>query len=335
MGTAIAAIIVFSSLIFFHELGHFAMAKFVGIKVNEFAIGMGPKLLSFKGAETQYSLRALPVGGYVKMEGEDEQSDDARSFNKKSVPARFAVVIAGVIMNFILGISLFTLLFYITGTPSTTIQEIIADSPAEAMGLQPQDKIIQINDQKIKSWSQLESAIGGSDGSALAVTFIRDGNVMTETIQPMVDEETGRIMIGIIPQYQKSLGGAIKTGFQNAFMIIREVLGFLKRLIFRQATSVEVVGPVGLISLMGEASRAGWLNVVFLAAFMSVNLGFMNLLPIPALDGSRLVFLLIEGLRGKPVDPEREGMIHMIGFSLLLLLMVFVTYQDILRLFQS
>ncbi|GAB6088197.1 RIP metalloprotease RseP [Alkaliphilus crotonatoxidans] len=333
MGTAIAAIIVFSMLVFFHELGHFAIAKLVGIKVHEFAIGMGPKLFAFSGSETDYSVRAFPIGGYVKMEGEDEKSEDARSFNKKSVPARMAVIVAGPIMNFILGLLLFTLLFYMTGSPVTTIDQIIPDSPAEMVEIMPGDQILKINDEQIGTWSELEVAIGNSGGAPLEVVLERDSQIMTKTITPMRDEESGKIMIGIVPKMESSLKGAIQNSFHNFSMIVTEIMEFLRRLVTRQASSSEVAGPIGIISLVGEATRAGWLNVVFLAALISVNLGLMNLLPIPALDGSRLLFLLVELLRGKPVDPDREGMIHMIGFSILIALMVFVTYQDIVRLF--
>lgn len=333
MGTAIAAIIVFSMLVFFHELGHFAVAKLVGIKVHEFAIGMGPKLLSFSGRETAYSVRALPIGGYVKMEGEDEKSDDIRSFNNKSVPARMAVIVAGPIMNFILGLLLFTLLFYSTGSPITTVDQVLANSPAEMSGIEVGDQIVEINRQEINTWSELETAIGNSQKAPLEVVLRRDGESLTKTMTPMEDEETGRIMIGIVPKMESSLGGAVRNSFRNFSMIVQEIMGFLRRLVTRQATSAEVAGPIGIISLVGEATRAGWLNVVFLAALISINLGLMNLLPIPALDGSRLLFLLVELLRGKPVDPDREGMIHMIGFSILIALMVFVTYQDIVRIF--
>ncbi len=333
MQTAFAAIVVFSLLVFFHELGHFSIAKMVGIKVHEFAIGMGPKLINFTKGETTYSLRVLPIGGYVKMEGEDEASEDKRSFSNKPVLARMGVILAGPIMNFILGIVLFTILFYSVGSPSTTIQEVLAGSPAETIGLQKGDQVVEIDGENIDSWGQLEKAIAKSEGNEITIILKRNGDNVLKNIEPMVDEETNRVMIGIVPKMEKSLSGAVRNSFRNLMMIVREIGAFLRRLVTREAVSSEVVGPVGIINLVGEATRAGWLNLVFLAALISINLGIMNLLPIPALDGSRLLFLLVELFRGKPVDPEKEGMIHMVGFTILIALMVFVTYQDILRIF--
>ncbi|MBM7613698.1 RIP metalloprotease RseP [Alkaliphilus hydrothermalis] len=334
MQTALSAIIVFGALVFFHELGHFAIAKMVGIKVHEFAIGMGPKLLGFIKGETQYSIRILPIGGYVRMEGEDEASEDARSFSKKSVPARLGVIVAGPIMNFILGLLLFTLLFYnVGGNPTTIIAETLEGSPAQVMQLQEGDKVVSIDGKEINNWGDLETAIAASEGNAIDIQVLRNGETITKSIDPMLEEETGKVMIGIVPEYEKSLSGAVRSSFKNFNMVVTEIFSFLGRLVSGKASSEEVAGPVGIISLVGEASQAGWLNLVFLAALISINLGLMNLLPIPALDGSRLLFLLVELFRGKPVDPDKEGMIHMVGFAILISLMVFVTYKDIVKLF--
>ena len=156
---------------------------------------------------------------------------------------------------------------------------------------------------------------------------------MTKTIQPFVEEETKRIMIGIVPSVEKALLPAIGHGFTSVWRIIGEMGNFLRQLVTGQARDADVVGPIGIITLVGEAARAGWLDVVFLAAMISINLGLINLLPIPALDGSRILFLLVELVRGKPIDPEKEGRIHFLGFVILISLMLFVTYKDILRLF--
>lgn len=333
MITAIVAIGVFGLLVIFHEMGHFLVAKAAGIKVLEFAIGMGPKIFQYSGKETTYSLRVLPIGGYVKMEGEDEASSDHRSFNNKPILARMAVLFAGSFMNFVLAILLFIILFYMAGAPTTTIDRVIENQPAMMMGMEAGDKIIEINNVEVESWNQLVSIINESKGETLDITFLRNGSILEKSVTPIVNEETGQVMIGIYPRYEKSLGFAIESSYQNTKMIIREIFGFLRRLLGRKASSADLVGPVGIISMVGEATRAGWLNVLFLAGLISINLGIMNLLPIPALDGSRILFLFVELLRGKPVDPEKEGMIHMVGFALLLLLMVFVAYQDILRIF--
>ncbi|WP_041720802.1 RIP metalloprotease RseP [Alkaliphilus metalliredigens] len=331
--TAVVAIIVFGLLIFFHELGHFGVAKLVGIKVHEFAIGMGPKFLQFTKGETKYSLRLLPLGGYVRMEGEDEASSDERSFNNKTVVQRIAVLFAGPLMNFILAIFLFFIIFYTIGAPTTTIEQVMVESPAEAVGIQPGDSIVEIDGSHITSWSEIVQEISVSEGRTMQMTLLRNDQEIQKTITPNIEPETQQIMIGIVPEMRASFTASIRNSFDQTFMIIREIVLFLRNIVGREATSTEIMGPVGIISLVGQATRTGWVDVLFLASLISINLGLMNLLPIPALDGSRILFLIVEFLRGKPIAPEKEGMIHLVGFGLLMLLMVFITYQDIVTIF--
>ncbi len=332
MTTAIVAIIVFSMLVFIHELGHFTVAKMVGIKVHEFAIGMGPRLVHTKKGETEYSIRALPLGGYVKMEGEDEKSDDERSFNKKPALARIAVIFAGPFMNFVLAVALFIIIFYSIGTPSTTVMEVMDESPAQTAGIEAGDKIYSINGTIVKSWNNITDVIGSSKEESLEITIVRNEEKIEKIVTPELDQDTNRMLIGISPAMKKSLSAAIENSFSAIGSITRDILGFLKGLVTRSANTGEVMGPVGIINLVGEVSRSGLLDVLNLTAVLSVNLGLMNLLPIPALDGSRILFLLAEVLRGKPVDQDKEGMIHFIGFGILMTLMLFITYKDILKL---
>ncbi|MDR5658228.1 RIP metalloprotease RseP [Serpentinicella sp. ANB-PHB4] len=335
MVTAIVAIIVFGLLVFIHELGHFGVAKWVGIKVHEFAIGMGPKIVNFKKGETTYSLRLLPLGGYVRMEGEDEKSNDQRSFNNKPVLHRIGVVIAGPIMNIILGVILFTVIFYnITGVPTTTINDIAEDSPAHYVDVQPGDEIVSVNNKKISTWDNIVEEINMSQGETINVELLRDNEVITKRITPIISEDTNQYMIGIYPVTNRSVMLAIENSLKQTRMIITGIFDFFRGLIVRQENVLDdVVGPVGIISLVSEASRAGWIYVTQLAGLISINLAIMNLLPIPALDGSRILFLIVEAFRGRPIDPEKEGMIHIIGFTLLILMMIMVTYKDITGLF--
>jgi len=335
MYTAIVAIVVFSALVFFHELGHFSVAKLVGIKVHEFAIGMGPKLLGFKKGETDYSIRALPIGGYVRMEGEDEKSNDARSFNNKSIGARIAVILAGPLMNIILGILLFTIIFYnVTGVPTTVIEQTVPNTPAVVSGLEVGDKIVSINENPIDSWEQIVTEISESNGETIEIEVMRGNELVQKSIVPEQDPETGQFRIGIVPTANKSLSLAIKNSFSQTKMIALGIFDFFKGLITsRQDVLKDVAGPVGIINLVGQASRAGLIYVLQLAGLISINLAVMNLLPIPALDGSRILFLIIEALRGKPIDPEKEGFVHVVGFALLMLLMIMITYKDITTIF--
>jgi regulator of sigma E protease len=333
MTTALVAIFVFGLLVFFHELGHFSVAKMVGIRVHEFAIGMGPKVLHLTRKETRYSIRALPIGGFVRMEGEDENSEATDSFSQKSIKARISVIFAGPLMNFILGFLCFFLIFFSLGTPSTVIGEVIPHSPAAQAGFLPSDKVLEIDGQPIDSWEELVGMIAASEGRPIEVLYQRNGETNQQAVVPRIDEETGRPLIGIIPGTEKSVITAASNSYQQSKMIFTEIMRFLQQLVRGQADTSDVAGPVGIISLVGQASRSGWMDVVGLAGLISINLGIMNLLPIPALDGSRIIFLLLEALRGKPVDPEKEAMVHMIGITLLMLLMIVITYKDILTFF--
>lgn len=334
MTTIFVAIIVFGLLVLIHELGHFTIAKLVDIKVHEFAIGMGPKLIQLEKGETLYSIRALPLGGYVRMEGEDEQSDDLRSFNNKSVFARIAVIFAGPLMNFILAASLFSIIFYYIGVPTTKISQVIAGSPAYEAGIQDGDIIHSINGEEMDSWQKIIETIGGSGENQINITVIRNKDRISKNVRTVIDRETNRTSIGIITTMKRSLPLAIKNGLLIMRDISRDIIFFLKGLVTRESNVAgEVMGPIGIIGLVGEVAKTGWIDVVNLTAVLSVNLGLMNLLPIPALDGSRIMFLIAEILRGKPLDPDKEGIIHLIGFGILITLMIIVTYKDILSFF--
>jgi len=332
--TAFAAIFVFLLVILLHELGHFTVAKLVGIRVNEFSIGMGPKIIQKEKGETRYSLRLLPIGGYVKMEGEDEDSDDPRGFGKASPQARIAVVIAGAFMNFVLAIIVLSIVSFNIGRPTTTIQSISPNSPAQDAGFLSGDKVIAINDISIKNWEGLTEVIGSAGvNEPLMIEISREGLSKTIPVTPVTEDN--RSIIGIIPRYERSLGQSIKGGLENTGYFIKLMFDFIKMVFRGQVTTNDLSGPIGVINEVGQAAKMGINNLLLILGFISVNLGFFNLLPIPALDGSRIIFLLVELVRGKPIDPEKENIIHLIGFALLISLMLFITYKDILEIIKG
>ncbi|NLY72713.1 MAG: RIP metalloprotease RseP [Tissierellia bacterium] len=326
MLTFINFIIIFNLIVFFHEFGHFIMARKNGVRVHEFALGMGPAIFSRTKGDTQYSLRLLPLGGYCKMEGEDEASPNQDSFSEKTAWQRFSIIIAGPIMNFILALILFFGLNAFTGVPSLTISEVI-DGPAKEAGIVAGDKVLEIDSQKIKNWQDLVNAIDLSDDKVEVLVEKASGGQQAYTLEPMVEE--GVKLIGIVQGREKSFFGAFKYAVSQILSIFGSFFTFFSRLFTGQGSSDDVAGPLGLVKLVDEVTKAGFYMVVFFTAFFSMNLGVMNLLPIPALDGGRLLFIIVELVRGKPLDPDKEGMIHFAGFVFLMLVMVFVTFLDI------
>lgn len=331
MLTAIAAIFVFLMVVVIHEFGHFAVAKSVGIKVNEFAIGMGPKLFQKKKGETEYTLRLLPIGGYVKMEGEDESSKDPRSFNNVSALARIGVVVAGAVMNFLLAIVVLSIVSYGAGMPTNIVDETRSGSPAQIAGIISGDTIVGINNNETNTWNKVANSISSSNpNDEIKVQIERNGEYKTIMIKPIVED--GNTIIGIQPTSEQSITSAVRGGFEKTGMFLKLMFEFVGMIFQGKVSTNDLSGPVGVVREIGNAAQLGIYNVLYILGFISINLGFFNLLPIPALDGSRIVFLLIELVRGKPIDPNKEGFIHMIGFVLLISLMLLVTYRDIIKI---
>lgn len=331
MQTTIAAIFVFLLVILLHELGHFTVAKLVGIRVNEFSIGMGPKIFQREKGETKYTLRILPIGGYVSMEGEDESSEDPRGFSKASPLARMGVIVAGSFMNFVLAILVLSIVAFSIGEPTTVIQETVPNSPAESANIVYGDKIKEINGREIKTWDDLSETISRSNPKEdMEIALIRNGEEKRISLRPLVKD--GQNQIGISPVHKKSISYALKGGIQQTGMFIKLMFQFVGMIFKGEVSTSDLAGPVGVINEVGQAAKMGFSNLLILLGFISVNLGFFNLLPIPALDGSRLVFIIIELIRGKSIDPDKENFVHMIGFILLITLMIVVTYRDLFRL---
>jgi regulator of sigma E protease len=342
--TLIAAILVFSVIILVHEFGHYIVAKSTGVRVEEFSIGMGPKLIGRKKGDTQYSIRALPLGGFCKMTGENSEENaevpPEQRFDNKPVWARMAVVVAGSLMNFLLAAVIFVLIFSVIGVPqeySNEIGEVIAGSVAESGGIKPGDRIIAINDAPTTNWNEVTEIIHSHPGEEIKLEIQRGEDTLTFVLTPRLDENTQVGMIGIAPREAPFVRigfiEGIAKGFEETFRITGLMIEQLILLITGKVAAEGVAGPVGIIQLIGETAHYGFVYLANFTALISINLGLINMLPIPALDGGRFVFLLYEGIFRRRINPEKESLVHFIGFALLMLLMVFITYQDLTRLF--
>lgn len=421
MTSIISIIVVFGALIFFHELGHLLLAKRAGILCREFAIGFGPKLFSFERNETVYTIRLLPLGGFVRMAGEDPELIDIktghdvgvvvnqqglveklitnhkkdypearvinvskidlvhelviegythedeklsfkvhpqakivnnhqetqiapwdRQFGSKSVGKRALAIFAGPLANFLLAIALFFAFALYNGLPGedAIIGEVIAESAAEQAGLQAGDQVVAVDQKEIKGWSDFQVIISAHPEQEVTLSVLRDGQKQEIQVTPMSREAQtmeGELVyegfIGVGPLTERSLIASIQYGFTRTYEVIALIFKSLGMLITGTFTIDDLAGPVGIFQITGQAAQAGLAVLLQFSAFLSINLGIMNLLPIPALDGGRLIFLGLEALRGKPIDPQKESIVHFIGFALLMLLILVVTWNDIQRIF--
>lgn len=341
-------LLVFSLIIFFHELGHFLFAKMNGIYVNEFAVGMGPTLFSFQKKETKYSLKLIPMGGYCMMLGEEEDIDDEHSFSTKSVWARISVVIAGPLFNFILAFILSLVLIGICGYDRPVIYSFSDTSPAKEEGLKEGDLITSYNGSKVYNYREIlvYSQINQT-GAPITLTVNRDGDNLSYTFNP--EKIDGRYLMGISGGVREKDGAlnVIKYSFFEMRYQVKTVFLSLKALVTGQLGFKSLSGPVGIVSMMndtineakdsaeGDTSLAIIniiLNMLQFSILLSANLGVMNLLPIPALDGGRTFFLLIEALFRKRIPIEKEAFMNTISFMLLVGLMVVVLFQDVLKI---
>ena len=338
----ILALIIFSAIVIFHEFGHFLLAKWNGIEVIEFSLGIGPRLLSHVWGDTRYSLKLLPIGGSCQMVGEEEASDSAGAFGNKSVWARIAVVAAGPVFNFILAWVLALIIVGSVGYDNTMV-DIIPDSAAAEAGMEDGDQIISINGSR--TWLYREVSLYSSlhQGQTATVVFERNGEKQTVVLTPK-QSDTGAYLYGFSRTVQREKGGALETvGYSCAEIRywLKATVESLKMLIGGQVGLEEMSGPVGIVSTIGDTYKEsrvdGWyyvtMNMIMIAIFLSVNLGVMNLLPIPALDGGRLVFLILEAIRGKAIPQEKESMVHFTGFVLLMGLMAVILFSDLHKLF--
>ena len=418
MSTVIAFIVIFGALVFFHELGHFIFAKRAGILCREFAIGMGPKVFSHKKGETTYTIRLLPIGGFVRMAGEDpevveikpgyrigllfdkqdhvtkiilnnkekfpncriveveyadieqelvikgfpEDEDESlhafkvlpnaviiengvesqiapvdRQFGSKTLAQRFMAIFAGPMMNFVLAFILFIVIALLQGVPSNEAKlgEITPDGAAKMAGLKKGDIVQSINGSEISSWTDVVEIIRKNPNEELDFSIVRGGNEKDIQVTPLEKTVEGKKMgiIGVYSPVEKSPVQAVKSGFTETYFWTKQIFVMLGKLITGQFSIDALSGPVGIYNSTAEVAKSGIYYLMKWAGILSINLGIMNLLPIPALDGGRLMFFAVEAVRGKPIDRQKEGMVHFIGFALLMLLMLVVTWNDIQRFF--
>lgn len=329
--TLVSFVVVFGVIVFVHELGHFAFAKWHKIRVEEFAMGMGKRIFGVRRGETVYALNMLPIGGYVKMEGEDEDSSDPRAFSNAKPFVQFQVLIAGATMNFILGFVALTILFYSQGVPVNKIGSLVEHLPAEQIGLKIGDEIIKVNGHETKSWESVTSQIRQTD-KQIDMVVIREGKEQAFHFEPTIDSKENRKVIGITPAYEKELSGSMTYAGKEFKNISSMILSFFKKIPTEGVKSDEVAGPLGMAQIVGQAARTGINALLYLTAIFSINLGIFNLLPFPALDGGRLIFVIIEMLTGKRPSKEKEGLVHGIGMMILLGLMVLVLFNDFNRI---
>lgn len=333
--TIIVALLVFSIIVFIHELGHFTFAKMNGVKVHEFSIGMGPKIYSIK-KDTEYSIRLLPLGGFVSMEGEDEESSDPRSFGAKSILQRASIIFAGPFFNIIFTIILFIPIFMFIGSQTTTLGGVTENGPAYSAGVKVGDTIEAIDGKKVNSWQDVIQSLNESDGSDVKLSIDRNGQNKEISVTPQKGED-GRYVIGIETKVERNILTSIKNAFTTTYDMTVQMITFVGQLFTGTVpggVGNSVSGPLGVISIVSEAAKMGIVNIMYIAAVLSLNLGIINLVPFPALDGGRLFMLAIEAIRGgKKLDPNKEAMINMVGLGALMIFMVFITYKDILRLF--
>ena len=348
----VSALIALGILIVFHELGHFLVAKKSGVGVLTFSIGFGPKIFSKKVGETEYAVSAFPLGGYVKMVGEDPDQevqavDSERSFSNQSLTKRFAIVAAGPVFNFILSVLIFTSIFVFFGMPvlTTEISGVEPKSPAAQAGLQKGDRILAIGTRPVEKWEDVSKQIKDSGGKPLVLRVERDGRQMDISVQPkerpgktVFGEDTTYWVVGIasavaIEKSNPLMGiwrGFYKTGEYSVLTLVA-----LFKMVSGDISPKNLGGPLLIAQLAGEQAREGVWNFLFFVAILSVNLGVLNLLPIPILDGGHLFFFLLEGMRGRPVELRHRERAQQVGVFLLILIMIYAFYNDIARFFEG
>ncbi|MBW1778009.1 MAG: RIP metalloprotease RseP [Deltaproteobacteria bacterium] len=354
MGNVFAFIVVLGVLIFFHELGHFLVARLFGVGVEKFSLGFGPKILGKTVGITEYRLSAVPLGGYVKMVGEEpdaelDPADIPISFTHKSVYKRILIVAAGPLFNLLLAVIIFFFIFQVSGMYilRPVVGQVTSGSPAEAAGFQPEDRVTAIDGETVETWGAMAEMISTSRGKRLRITVDRHGFRVDLTVTPQLTEsrtifgETiDRYTIGIVAAGKTDLVdigffAAVKESFVQTYAVAKLTVVSIVKLIQGTLSVKTLGGPIMIAQMAGEQAKAGAGALIFFIALISVNLAVINFLPIPVLDGGHLMFFFIEAVTGKPVSLKMREMAQRVGIFVLVLLMIFVFYNDIARILFS
>lgn len=318
-------------MIFPHELGHFIAAKKMGVKVNEFAFGMGPVIWKKQRGETLHSIRLFPIGGFCAMEGEDEESEEPRAFSNKKPWQKIIVLAAGSFMNVICAILIMILVVGITGFTTTTVDSVAEGSPAASAEIMPGDVITSIDGKETDSWSDLSEAVLNSEGREITITLERSGELKTVEITPQAVEEGGYV-IGVTSKISHNPARAVIEGSKATWNMTKTMFRTIGRLFTGEVSADNLSGPVGMVQMVSQTSQYGFWYYGFLTALICLNLAIINMLPLPALDGGRIIFVLYTVITGRQVSQKVEGTIHFAGILLLFALMIYVTFNDITRI---
>lgn len=328
----VIAILMFTFLVLIHELGHFLTAKKLGVKAYELAIGMGPKIFGKKYKDTEYTLRAIPFGAYVRF-GDEEDSlfQEGDNFMNRSPIDRIKIIVMGPLVNLGAALLIMILVVFLVGIPVNKIGDLEPGMPALESGMQVGDTIVEIDGQKVSDWQGVVDGITGNESGNIAVV-VQSSDEQLRNLQLTPVEKDGKLMIGISPAIEKDLGKSVVTGTQATARMSTMMLDVVKQLFTGKANLDEFAGPVGIVSIVEDAASTGWINILYLTSVLSLNLGILNLLPIPALDGSKILIYGFEAVTGKPMNRELEMRLTMIGFAVLMAFTLFITFKDVMRL---
>ena len=342
-GYFLIILVVFGVLVFIHELGHFLTARACGVTVKEFAIGMGPKLFSWtsKKHNTKYALRLFPIGGFVSMQNEDgldedADPDDAGSFSNKSVPKRMLITIAGATMNLLLGFLLMMIIVFATQNVGSTVIARFADNATSSEKLMVDDEILKVGNTRVHTWNELAYEIMNSGYEPVDITVRRNGEkLVVEDVVFGTFEDSGATFgqYDFLPYADEvTFGNLLKHSFYRSLSTVKMVLDSVKGLLTGRFGMQAVSGPVGVVGVVQDVAKQGFMSFLYIICVLTINLGVFNLIPFPALDGGRFLFLAIEGVRGKPINKNVESYINFVGLMILFAFMIFVTFKDIMNL---